>query len=195
MKTPRVLCAALTAGVVVLAGCSQRANLPVYNPSQTGVAMHVETGEVVSVRDVLIKPDGPSATSTGSILGAGAGRSAVTGNPGPLGGAVGSVVGASVGSRLDEKAGEEITIAVEGGLTIVVVQERSSPPLAPGERVKIVSGSSPSMGRYPGGGGGWGGIIPGSGIMGGSSGGNTRVLRDPFSPPATTRHGQLAETN
>ena len=136
--------------------------------------MTTEKGEVVSVRDVLIKPQPPSGSSTGAIIGAGVGQTAATGSPGAIGGAVGSVIGATVGGKTDERMGEELTILVEGGNRIVIVQERSVPPLAPGEKVEIITGR-PATSGYPGGLWGRGGRM---GLPGPVTTGGTRVVRD-----------------
>lgn len=157
-------------------GCSSRSKLPVYDPSQVGTVISTEKGEIVAVRDVLIKPSSPAGGSVGSVIGAGAGRSVATGNPAAVGGAVGAVLGSTVGAKADERRGEELTIALEGGQTIIVVQDQSDPPMAPGEKVQVLT-STPAGGSYPG--GVWGGRGAPIGFPTGSpTGGNTRVVRD-----------------
>lgn len=148
-------------------GCAgQQANLPIYDNTQVGSVIKSQTGEILAVRDVVIKAPSSSAGSTGmgSRIGAAAGRSAifggVSGAVGAAGAVVGEAVGAVAGARADDVRGEEITIFVEGQ-TVTIVQERSTPPLSPGERVRIVTGSS-------------------SGPFGG---GSTKVVRD--DQPAT----------
>jgi outer membrane lipoprotein SlyB len=179
MTRPLVL-AALAIGGLAVGGCaSSRSSLPVYNPSQVGTVMSTRKGQIVAVRDVIIKAPPPSNASIGSVIGGGVGRSATTGNPGAIGGAVGSVIGANVGARADEKRGEELTIAVEGGYTVVIVQEQGDAPFAPGEKVQIITGGGLG-GSYPGGvmgrgtGIGMGMGLPGGGLMGG----NTRVVHE-----------------
>lgn len=143
---------------MVATGCSSSSSrLPVYDSSQIGSVIKSEAGEVISVRDVLIKAPSSSAGSTGmgSRIGSAAGRSAIYGGPSAIVGAAGAVIGEAVGSvagaKMDDRVGEEITILSEGGQTITIVQERSNPPLAPGERIRIVTGSS--SGPYGSGGG------------------------------------------
>jgi len=154
--TPEIL--AVWAGVAIAAGagCSSPSRLPVYDSSQVGSVIKTEGGEVVSVRDVMIKAPSSAAGSTGmgSRIGAAAGRSAIYGGPsaavGAAGAVIGEAVGAVAGARADDRVGEEITVTVEGGQTVTIVQERSNPPLAPGEKVRIVTGAS--SGPYGGGG-------------------------------------------
>ena len=159
MKHTRGFLAVLAGGAIVAAtGCSSSSSrLPVYDSSQIGSVIKSEAGEVISVRDVLIKAPSSSAGSTGmgSRIGSAAGRSAIYGGPNAIVGAAGAVIGEAVGSvagaKMDDRVGEEITILSEGGQTITIVQERSNPPLAPGERIRIVTGSS--SGPYGSGGG------------------------------------------
>jgi outer membrane lipoprotein SlyB len=157
MKITRQIFAVLAgAAIAGGAGCSSPSRLPVYDSSQVGSVIKSEGGEVISVRDVLIKaPSSPAgSTGMGSRIGAAAGRSAIFGGPAAAVGAAGAVIGEAVGSvagaKADDRVGEEITILAEGGQTVTIVQDRSSPPLAPGERVRIITGAS--SGPYGGGG-------------------------------------------
>ena len=118
-----------------------------YSQAETGQAISQQVGEVISVRDVIITPNSPAssgAPGAGSRVGSAAVIGAITGSPIAIASAVGSVMGESGGSKLDNKMGEEITVMLKGGQTVTVVQERGSVPLAPGERVQVVtSGASP----------------------------------------------------
>jgi outer membrane lipoprotein SlyB len=154
MKT-RVLWAAALAAALLIdgSGCASRSNLPVYDSSQIGSVIKTQEGEIVAVRDVVIKaPNTPrGSTGMGSRIGSAVGRGVIQGGGtgaiiGAAGGVVGDAIGGVAGARMDDKVGEEITILVEGR-TITVVQERSTPPLAPGERVKILTGSGSGGGE------------------------------------------------
>lgn len=153
---------ALAVGSVSLAGCMNTSRMPVYDSSQVGAIIKSQTGEIISVRDVIIKAPSATAGSTGmgSRIGAAAGRGAIFGGAAAAASAatavVGEAVGAVAGARADDRVGEEITVSIEGGQAGTIVQERSNPPLAPGERVRVVTGSS-------------GGLYGGSG---------TRVVRE-----------------
>jgi outer membrane lipoprotein SlyB len=162
-----IFCAALLAQ-----GCSHRSSsLPVYGPAQTGTPISVQKGTVVAVRDVLIQaPNAQAGTpGAGAQIGAGAVTSVITGNPGAIGAAVGRVVGGTLGARADDAMGEEITIELDGGERMIIVQERNGPPLAPGEVVEIhTAGGTTGRNRSV-------------------YGGNTKVLRaaNPFTPGKT----------
>lgn len=168
MKTRLLAGAAILISAGCLGGCAS-SRRPVYDPSQTGTVLSIEKAEVIAVRDVDIKtsprPSGPTG-AVGTVTG-GAVASVITGSTAAIGRAVGSVVGSAVGSNADAVAGEEITLSVEGGRTVVIVQERSTPPLAPGEKVIILQPSTPSP-------------IYGGGRVGlpSPSGGAVRVVRE-----------------
>ena len=148
----RLWCA-VVGGLIAMCGggCTSRSTLPVYESGQVGSAITTQRGEIISVRDVLIKAPSQSAggTGMGARIGSAAGRSAISGGPAAIVGAVGAVVGetagAAMGATADNKLGEEITVLVEGGQTITIVQERDGLPLAPGEKVRLVTGGSSSV--------------------------------------------------
>jgi outer membrane lipoprotein SlyB len=136
----------------LVAGCnSGPSNMPVYDRSQVGQVVSGQRGEVLGVRDVVIKgqADQQGSAGRGARVGSAAVVGAIYGNPLPaVAAAVGSMAGGAAGSKLDDRMGEEITIMLEGGRTVTVVQERVTgvPPLAPGERVLVQSGGSTSSG-------------------------------------------------
>lgn len=81
---------------------------------------------IVGVNDVLIDPvRGPAAPKVGVPV------------PSPLG-IVRVPVRVPVGSSPRAIPGEELTVRVDEGHVIVIVQERSDPPFAVGERVRVL---------------------------------------------------------
>lgn len=84
-----------------------------------------ERGEVINVRDTKLD------LSTGR--GAPIGMSAPVG-VGPFGVPVPITIG---GEKKKEVPAEEITVQLANGRLVAIVQELSSPPIAPGERVKV----------------------------------------------------------
>lgn len=160
------VCSGLACVAGLFLGCSSsRSSLPVYDPGQTGAPIAVQKGRIVAVRDVIIKAPTAraGATASGATLGIGAVTSILTGSTAAAASAVGRVVGGQVGASMDDKMGEEITIEVEGGQRVMIVQEQSSPPLAVDEEVELqtIGGLS----TVPG--------IPGSRTIGG----RVRVVR------------------
>lgn len=57
----------------------------------------------------------------------------------------GDVIGGIAGAAADNKNGEELTILLKDGRTVVVVQEAGTVPFSVGEKVKVKSGSSSSI--------------------------------------------------
>jgi len=142
------------AGVVgvLMAGCNSRSSsLPVYDRTQVGQVVSEQRGEVVAVRDVLIQGQRTQAGSTGSgaRIGSAAVTGAILGAPErAVAAVVGSIAGSAAGAKLDDRMGEEITVMLEGGRTVVIVQERvpGDTPMAPGERVRLQTGTSSGLG-------------------------------------------------
>jgi outer membrane lipoprotein SlyB len=136
----------------LLAGCGGGAgSMPVYDRGQVGQVVSEQRGEVVGVRDVLIKgqTSQTGSTGTGARLGSAAVTGAIFGAPErAVAAVVGSIAGSAAGAKLDDRMGEEVTVMLEGGKTVVIVQERASgvAPLTPGERVRLQTGSSSGYG-------------------------------------------------
>jgi len=59
-------------------------------------------------------------------------------------------MGGKAGASLDNQIGDKITIALDSGRTVTVVQARDKKqPIMPGERVVIESGSTTQVVREP----------------------------------------------
>lgn len=135
-----------------------------YPVTHAGAVQNVQEGTVVSTR--VVKIDG-RATNMGRLVGAGIGTAvgSVTvpyesetriyeSEPGVIsidgtdnraqnraamavGGAVGMVVGQEVEKMITAKKAQELTIALDQGETVVVVQEYREPEFYEDERVKV----------------------------------------------------------
>ena len=132
---------------VGLAGCGSASKTPVYDSSQVGQMISEQKGEIIGVQDVMIKARSSQAGSAGvgSRMGSAAVVSAVLGNPVHAVIAAGEMIGGAAGATMDNQKGEELTILMKDGHTVVVVQERGEVPFAIGDRVRILSGSSGSI--------------------------------------------------
>lgn len=103
------------------------------------------------MRDVEIRdnvPTGPTGTAGVLSTAVGVAMGSVT--------AIARTVGDAIDNTRPGRPGEEITILGDDGRTTIVVQERSTPPLAPDERVVIEKGV----------------------VLSGQVGGSTRVVRE-----------------
>jgi outer membrane lipoprotein SlyB len=159
MRTSVAWSAPLFAGAcLMVAGCSHATRSPVYGGSSVGTPVSAspvaeQSGRIIAVKDVVIQGSAAPSSATPGRSGSALGTAAQILRGGV--GAIGVIADAVKGSG-SERAGEEITIATDDGRTIILVQERSTPPLAPDERVVIQKGVAPS----------------------GGSGGTTRVVRE-----------------
>jgi outer membrane lipoprotein SlyB len=110
--------------------------------------MVVRTGVIESVREVTMEGTKSGAgTFAGAAVGGVAG-STVGGGKGHIVGAIlGAVAGGIAGSAVEEhvtkKNALEITVKLDGGQLIAVVQEMGE-YFHPGERVRVLSGSGSS---------------------------------------------------
>ena len=128
---------------VVLAGCATPAG-PVYYPGQASRPQPVEMGVVENVRPVALQ--GPSSglgALTGAGLGgwAGSGIGAGGGNAAAIVGGVilGSLIGNAVEVNAQRRSGLELTVRLDNGRMIAVVQDDTGEPFRPGDRVRVQS--------------------------------------------------------
>jgi len=147
---------AALAAVLLLAGCASEdyssASRPVYSASQAGQVISKDAGMVVDVQEVLIQgaSNYPGAPGMGSQVGKAVGQGVLSGNPLYVVGAIGGIMGGKAGANLDNQIGDKITIALDSGRTVTVVQVRDKKqPIMPGERVVIESGSTTQVVREP----------------------------------------------
>ena len=131
--------------LLVLAGCASSKSGDVYSRDQTRREMIVRTGVVESVREVTMEGTQSGAgTLAGAAVGGVAG-STVGGGKGQIVGAIiGAVLGGMAGTAIEENATKknalEITVSLDNGTLIAVVQEMGE-FFHPGERVRVLSGS------------------------------------------------------
>jgi outer membrane lipoprotein SlyB len=148
MKTSEALFTVGLLGLgVMCGGCVGSSSTPVYKSSQVGSPITAKSGTIVAVREVVIEAPSrsPYSTGPGATIGSAAVAGAMMGNPMAVAGALGGVVGGSAGAKLDNKIGDELTVTLEGGQTIVIVQERGNDPLMPGDRVLVQTGMPTSV--------------------------------------------------
>jgi len=139
----RVLFAALLAAFMV-AGCASSASSKVYPRHQAQQAWTVEYGKVAGVDAVTIEGERTYLGRVGGgYIGYEVGRAAVDGSGRGVAGAVGAVAGAVAGDAIEERVtrqdGLQITIDLDKGSTIAVVQADDQ-QFQVGERVKVLRG-------------------------------------------------------
>jgi outer membrane lipoprotein SlyB len=143
MFTVRVTTAIVA--VLLLAGCASSLSGSAYERRHARTAHEVQFGEVESVREVLIEgTKTPIGAAAGAGIGSAVGRTA---GDSPLGRAVGGIAGAVVGGvagaateeALTRQKGYEITVRLDSGRYLAVVQAADE-EFKPGERVRLVTG-------------------------------------------------------
>ena len=142
MKTASLLLSLLAA--LTLSACASSLSGDAYTRDQARQEMIVRTGVIESVREVTLEG---TKSGVGTISGAAVGGVAgshVGGGSGQIVGAiVGAVLGGMAGSAIEESATKknalEITVKLDGGQLIAVVQEKNGDSFLPGERVRVLS--------------------------------------------------------
>lgn len=135
----------LILSALLLAGCAASRSGDVYTRDQTRQEMTVRKGVVESVRVVAMEG---TKSGVGTVAGAAVGGvagSSVGGGKGQIVGAViGAVAGGLAGSAVEEgvtrKQALEITVDLDNGPTVVVVQEGAPGEFRAGDRVRVISG-------------------------------------------------------
>jgi outer membrane lipoprotein SlyB len=133
-----------------IAGCANpSASSSVYTYGQAQQEQIVRMGTVVSVRNVVIQNDKSSGAGViaggalggvaGNAIGGGSGKAITT-----VGGAIlGGLLGNTIENQVGKTQGLEITVRLDNGETRVVAQA-ADVAIAPGQRVRLVSGNGPT---------------------------------------------------
>lgn len=132
------------AGALLLGGCAYNGGSADYRAYETRGEQSVRFGVVESVREVRIDPHETGVgTAGGAVLGGLAGSNVGGGNgqvAGAIGGAIlGGIIGQNIERSANERRGLEVTVLLDSGRYIAVVQEADEPFRA-GDRVRILSG-------------------------------------------------------
>lgn len=141
MRITRLLAISLLSGLI--AACASSNSGSVYSRDEARKVQTVKTGVVESVRQVKLEgTKSPLGTIAGGAVGGIAGSSiGGDGKSGAIGAVIGAVVGGIAGAAAEEgitrKDGLEITIKLDGGGLIAIVQEADEVFKA-GEKVRIL---------------------------------------------------------
>ena len=141
MKTFWGLAAVLL--TVTVAGCAPRSmSGDVYSRERAQRVQSIEYGEVIEVRQILIEgTKSGMGTLAGGVLGGALGSGIGRGAGSTIGVVGGAIVGGLAGSVVEEAAtqqpGMEVTIRMDSGRTIALVQG-IDPPVFAGDRVRVL---------------------------------------------------------
>jgi len=126
------------------AGCATNDGPRDYRAGEERAVQHVTYGTVQSVRTVHVDKDGApvgtiAGAAVGGILGSQVGHGSGRGVGAVLGAVGGGLAGNAIEHRVTEHEAQEITVRLDDGSTIAVVQGGPA-ELRPGDRVQVLSG-------------------------------------------------------
>lgn len=126
---------------VLVAGCAPPSGGSVYSRTEVRQTWNVAYGKVVAIGEATIEGQRTAVGRVGGgLVGYEVGRSVGGGSGSRIAGAAGAVAGAVAGEAIEEQAtrqrGLEITVDLDGGRTIMVVQAADQ-AFAVGERVRV----------------------------------------------------------
>jgi len=128
--------------VLLLAGCVSSNSGSVYSRDDARKIHTVKTGIVESVRQVQLEgTQSPVGTIAGGAIGGIAGGSIGSGRTGAIGTIIGALAGGIAGAMTEEvvtrKEALEITVKLDGGGLVSIVQEADE-AFNPGDNVRII---------------------------------------------------------
>lgn len=150
MKTHPLVCHFGLGCVALLwSGCTFPSSEPLIPQSQVGVAATLKQGTVVQVASVIIEGDKTNLGTVGGGAIGGAGGAGAAGGRydagGILAGAVGAAAGAIVGQAVEERVtreeGQRITLRLDNGDMIELVQSAEDGFFREGDRIDVAVGA------------------------------------------------------
>ncbi|WP_313438559.1 glycine zipper 2TM domain-containing protein [Novosphingobium sp.] len=146
MKTPAfsVVCAGVS--ILALSGCTPQTGVSSFSRNEAGQVATVQFGEVLAIREVVIQPGQTRlGTVAGGALGAIGGSQVGSSTAANIaGGVTGAVVGGAIGSAVQgssRTAGIEITMRLDSGDNVAVVQPGDPRDFRVGDRVRLAGTS------------------------------------------------------
>lgn len=146
MKTTRLIAVGLLS--IFLAACASSNSGSVYSRDDARKVQTVRTGVVESVRSVKLEgTKTPIGTAAGGVIGGVAGGSMGHGAGSTIAAVIGAVAGGIAGSAIEEgvtrKDALEITVKLDGGALIAIVQEADEEFKA-GDKVRLIENGDTS---------------------------------------------------
>ena len=133
-----------------LVGCASNLSGDTYSRSDTRRAQQVEYGEIVNLRPVQIEgTKTPVGAGAGTVVGGIAGSSLGGGKGSAIMAVIGAVAGGMAGAAVEEgvtrSQGAEITVKLDSGRTVAIVQGLSPhEKFAVGDQVRVLSSGGSS---------------------------------------------------
>lgn len=131
-----------------IAGCASSKAGDTYTRDEARHTQEVQMGVVEDVRPAKIEGTmSPVGTTAGTVVGGIAGSSTGQGRGSSVGTVLGAVIGGVAGAAVEEgitrQDGQEITVRLENGRMISVVQAGKD-EFKPGDRVRVLQGNGES---------------------------------------------------
>jgi outer membrane lipoprotein SlyB len=132
------------AALLATTGCVYHGTSADYRGYEAMGEQQVRFGVVEAVRDVRIRPMNTGVGATTGAFAGGIAGSHVGGGSGQIVGAIagtliGSILGYNAEQAVNEIPGIEVTVLLDAGRHIAVVQQAGE-PFKPGERVRVLTG-------------------------------------------------------
>lgn len=129
----------------LLAGCTSNLGGGAYERAEARGAMAVRFGEVTTVRPVLLEGTQSgvgtmSGAAVGGIAGSGVGGGKGSAVAAVIGAVAGGIAGAAIEKNTTQRQGIEVTVKMDNGQYLAVVQEDNGENFRTGERVRILDG-------------------------------------------------------
>jgi outer membrane lipoprotein SlyB len=126
----------------LLGACASSNSGDVYRREDTRKIQSIRMGVIESVRTVKLEGTNSNVgTAAGAVVGGIAGSTVGEGKGSAIGAVIGAVAGGIAGSAIEEVAtrtdGVEITVKLDNGSLVAIVQEASE-TFKPGERVRLI---------------------------------------------------------
>lgn len=136
--------ATAAAALLALGGCAPTRSGDVYQRGEALRAQSVEFGTIESLRPVMIEGGQPGVGVVGGAALGGIAGSTVGGGTGQVAAAVaGAILGGIAGSAIEKDVtkanGVELTVRLDSGRIVAIVQEGSGAEFRPGDRVRVTS--------------------------------------------------------
>ncbi len=144
MRIVNLTSAAVVLGALAVGGCAYHGGSADYRAYQVQGEQTVRFGVVETVREVRIQPrETGVGGASGAVLGGIAGSHAGSGHGHVAGAVAGAIIGGIIGQEIErsgnERRGIEVTVQLDSGRYLAVVQEADEAFRA-GDRVRILSG-------------------------------------------------------
>lgn len=137
----------LTLSLLLIQGCAKSLEGDVYSRDEAQRTMNMQMATITATKPIVIEGDrSQTGKLAGGLIGGAAGYGVTESNTQALTTAIGTVAGAVVGQMAEEQLsraqGLEITLKLDNGEDIIIVQEVDDVgDFVAGDKVKLVSGS------------------------------------------------------